>query len=1034
MTYLRALFLALIAVSMGFQSAYGFGKNKVIYKNFKWYYIQSQHFDIYFYQGGKEIAEFTAEVAEEAYAQMQRDFKYDIKERVVMIVYNSHNDWQQTNVVISYLEEGIGGVTELFKNRVVVPFEGSYEQFRHVIHHELVHAVTNDLLYGGSIQSLVVGEVTQAPLWFTEGIAEFQSQGWNTQIDMVVRDAVLNNYIPDLNLLQYYLVYQGGASVFRYMATTYGRKKIGEFLHKMRGKVAFERVLRSTVGVGAEEFSERWHRYLRRQYWPEVVDRKDPDEIAKQLTDHDRVPNYLNVSPAISPNGDKIAFISDRRGYQNIYLMSAMDGEIIKTLVKGQRSASFEELKWLRPGIDFSPDGKYLVFAAKAGAGDALYTVDVKDGDIKEFPLPELDGAFTANWSPDGKTIAFIGNKNNQSDIYTMDLETREVTQLTDDIFTDDQPSWSPDGKQLAFVSDRKDYLDKKDVPADFDMSKFDYAARDVYILDVPTRKMTRITDSDWEEATPNFSPDGKTLAFVSDRTGINNLYLHKLETGEEYPVTNIISGIFQINWDRSANRMVFTTFFSGGFDIYLMNNPLEMEPVTLKNTLFVDEMEGDKLPVYARLWEPEPGEAEEDSAKIASGPGGDYSSFVFSRYNMEKAAKDKEKPVELASENYQDEDGNYKIRKYKLKFSPDLVTGNAGYNTYFGFTGYTTFAFSDLLGDHKINLNVNLVSDLKNSNISLLYLYLKRRMGVGMGGYHLSYFLRDQSGIDYRRFRNYGFNFLTSYPFSKFNRLELNLNWYNVMLEFLTTNQPDQHVATILPSVAYVHDSVLWGSTGPIDGQRYALSLLASPEYSDKSREFHTWSMDFRKYFMLNRDYSLAFRVSGAASFGDDPQQFFLGGMDNWINYKTVDNEGIRVNDIGDVFFASFTTPLRGAYYYQQVGTRYALANMEFRFPLIRYLGLGFPPISFFNVRGVMFYDIGTAFRAGDNWYSNDQWRATTVNDQGNRVFKDLVSGYGLGARVFFLYFLMRIDLAWQYDLDHSSKPVWYISLGADW
>ena len=85
------------------------------------------------------------------------------------MVYNSHNDFQQTNVISEYLEEGIGGVTELFKNRMVIPFEGNYRMYRHVIHHEMVHAVLNDMFYGGSIQSIISNNIRlQLPMWFNE--------------------------------------------------------------------------------------------------------------------------------------------------------------------------------------------------------------------------------------------------------------------------------------------------------------------------------------------------------------------------------------------------------------------------------------------------------------------------------------------------------------------------------------------------------------------------------------------------------------------------------------------------------------------------------------------------------------------------------------------------------------------------------------------------------------------------------------------------------------------------------------------------
>ena len=106
-------------------------------------------------------------------------------------------------------------------------------------------------------------------------------------------------------------------------------------------------------------------------------------------------------------------------------------------------------------------------------------------------------------------------------------------------------------------------------------------------------------------------------------------------------------------------------------------------------------------------------------------------------------------------------------------------------------------------------------------------------------------------------------------------------------------------------------------------------------------------------------------------------------------------------------------------AMFYEQVGTRYSLAYMEFRLPLIQFLGLGFPPIRFFNIRGTMFTDIGTTWNRGDNFYNaSPGWRGTEINEFGNRVFKDISSGYGVGARVYFLYFLLRIDFSLGGDL----------------
>ncbi len=1027
--YFSVFFIFLILAASS--NLFGFGKNKVRYKNFKWRYIQSEHFDVYFYDGGEEIAEFTVAVAETAYVQLKRDFNFEIRDRIAWIVYNSHHDWRQTNIIDVYLSEFTKGVTELFKNRITLPFEGDYKAFRHTLHHELVHAVMNDLLYGGSVQSLVAGEVTQPPLWFSEGLAEFQSVGWETDHDMIVRDAVLNGYMPNVQTLAFRLPYQGGCNLLKYIAETYGRQKITEILHKTRGKVVFDRVLKSALGLDSQELTEKWHRQLKKEYWPDVEDRQEPVEFAKALTRHRQATNSYNYAPTISPNGDKVAFIADEDGYINLFLMSAVDGRMIKTLVRGDRTEHLEEIHLLRPGMSFSPDGKRLIFAAKSGPKDALSIVDIKSGDVEQF-IPDLEGVYTVAWAPDGERVAFVGVKHGKSDLFMFNLKTEELTRLTDDYFSDDYPSWSSDGKTLVFTSDRRDQIDPSKVPADFEMHAFDYEGRDIYTMDVESRKIERITDTPWEEENPIFSPDGSRIAYISNQSGIKNIYLYQHDTGESYPITNIITGVVHMTWDRNANKLTFSALNQGGFDIFVLNNPLEMEPKEVKNTRFRDETLQEKLPIYARDWQPDAKEKKEmeDKKKLAGDSPADYSNFVFSTQRLRSKKEDEQKTVALSENYFRDENGDFKIRKYKLKFSPDIVTGSAGYNTFFGFAGYTSFLFSDLLGDHKILLDVNLLSDLKNSGLSLLYLYQKKRMTYGFGGYHQAYFF-SRNGFDFQRYRNYGFNFLAQYPFSKFNRMEFSLVWYNILLENLTVNVPDQKVSTLLPSVAYVHDNTQWGYTGPIDGSRYALNFLASPKYNDDGLDFRTVFADYRKYIKLNREYSFAFRLSGAASFGENPQRFFLGGIDNWINYKS--RGRLRTDNIDDVFFSSFVTPLRGAYYYEGEGSRYLLSNMEFRFPLIQFLGLGFPPIRFFNIRGAIFYDIGTAFDPGENWYSNSKWRGTHINENGERAFKDLISGYGIGARIFFLYFLVRIDMAWQYDLAGSSKPIWYISLGGD-
>ena len=231
-----------------------FGQNKVQYKNFTWYYIQTDHFDIYFSTKGSKLAEFTAKEAEHALKEIEKSFNYRINNRITIIIYNSTNDFQETNVTDQYLSEGIEGFTEMFKNRVVVQFMGSYPEFRHLIHHELTHAVMNDYFYGGSIQNIITNNISLSlPQWFNEGMAEFQSLGWDINTDMFMRDAIINEYLPDINQLSGYVAYRGGESIFHYIAEKYGKEKIGELMHKIKSTGSLEAGLKSSIGLSLKE-------------------------------------------------------------------------------------------------------------------------------------------------------------------------------------------------------------------------------------------------------------------------------------------------------------------------------------------------------------------------------------------------------------------------------------------------------------------------------------------------------------------------------------------------------------------------------------------------------------------------------------------------------------------------------------------------------------------------------------------------------------------------------------------------------------
>ncbi len=1037
---MRKLLLTLLLLAfVSPLSAQDFGKNKVHYVDFRWEYIKSPHFNVYFTNGGYRLAQFVAVEAESSLTSICASFHYQINKRINIAIFNSHNDFQQNNIIPEYLEEGTGGVTELYKNRVVLPWEGSLSLMRHVVHHELVHAVFDEMFYGGSVQSIIEHNITfMIPNWFNEGMAEYQSLGhWEVNSDQFLIDATVNNYMPPINYLEGYLWYRGGESVWHYIDEKYGHEKVGEIVNAVLATHNVDKGFEKAIGLNLDQLSDAWQKYNRKEYFPEVAERQSLSSFAERVTDHRKDEGSYNTSPVISPSGDKVAFITDRTGYFDVVLVSTVTGETIRTLVKGSRSANFEELHIINPGIAWSPDGKEIAVASKTGEHDDVFMIDATTGDTRELPGLGLNGIDGLDFSPDGTELAISAYKPLQSDIYVYNLRTHKLRNLTNDIFTDQEPHWSPDGEVIYFDSDRGDSLYQHGDP----LKLAHWAAgnpMDIFSVDVETGKIERITHSNFpnlpnavahggDNTYPLPTPDGKGLIFESSRNGIDNLYYKDFATGKTVPLTNSLYGINEPSISANGEKLAFTSLNYGGYDVFTMNLPLSHElkgplaPTEYVKQFFAHE-EVASRPDTASL-----------SGSLTSLYGAsasyEFSRMVFTQNYDEDLTKPKVSPFLLRGNV--DSSGNFIPFPYKIDFSPDIITGGAGYNTLYGFQGATELAFSDMLGNNEIDLYTDFQIDLQNSDYALSYMNLASRVNYGVGLIHTANFLylydNSTGYYELNRFQALIGELSFSRPFDRFRRLDFDLSYIGISRQNIDNPaDPGASANAILTSLSYVKDNSLEGYFAPVNGTRYSVTLTMVPKVSSSFIGFETAGFDYRTYLPFLDENVLAVRLAGAASTGPNPQKFFLGGVSNWIN-RSYNTQLIPISSVGDYAFLTPVFPLRGFDYDTQLGTKYFLANIEIRFPLVRYFVPGLLPILLSNIEGVIFTDAGSAFDAVSSY------KPFGRDASGNVVTRDLLVGSGFGARVPFLYFVLRFDYAWQYNIEGFHNPTFYFSLGGD-
>lgn len=1044
----------------------GFGKNKVQYRDFHWNIISSDHFDIYYYENGYDLAVFAATELESAYVTVSAQLNHRLGKRVPVILYQSHNEFQQTNVTSSLLDEGVGGFTESFKNRMVMPFTGSYEEFRHVLHHELTHAVTFDLLYGRGIGSVLSQRTLfPEPLWFAEGFAEYSSRhGWDTFADMVLRDATVHGYLVPLDLVSGYLAYKEGQSAILYLAERYGEEKIPEVLSKGRFESSLDNSLKKAIGMGSKEFTEDWEKRLRKEYWPEISAREEPKDFAKQLTDHEKDGSYFNDKPVFSPRGDRLAIFSERADHTEVNIISAVDGKRLRRVIKGGSSDRFESLHSFVSGMSFSPDGEMLALIAKSRGSDALFLISV-DGKQKDRTLDlGCSSMSSPSYSPDGKSIVVTARKDERNDLYLVDVVTGSSTRLTDDRFDEQDARFDPNGNRIVFACDRPSTDSMPLVISQpQDPATFNYGRYNIFVADLSTRMVHPLTDDDAEDKTPVFAPDGRRVCYVSNKNGIYNLYVIDSIGAKPYPVTDALSGCFSPAWSPDGQSIAFTAFFKAGFDVFLMKEirPRVAGGGELAPTAFVRRLTGQDSAHFVikktQTWEERaPKVLEEDleftsfvqkaetplrrRALFSDSAGAVDTSAVPipPRADTAFAASPRSPVADSTAAMAMADSGSsadtsaakrpkqYVPHRYKLKFSPDLVTGGLGYSTFFGLRGQSYFVISDYMGDHQIFIATDLVNTIDQSNIQAYYLYSPKRIDYGVGIFHSKYYYAYSDTSDHLfSDRTYGFLANAARPFSKFTRLQLDGMMLFVDRKFLSGDPGpnDQSDRVGLAALSLVHDDVTWGLTGPANGRRYRASLEWAPDGLARHISYRAFTMDFRQYTRIGGRYSFAWRATFGLSGGKTPKRFYLGGVDNWIGSTVVSND---IYDPEGLYFSQVITPLRGWDYYGLQGTRFALMNAELRFPFVDYFAMRFPlPLALSQIAGALFTDLGGV------WDGNDFRGAST---DGGFHLKDLRGSFGYGLRVNLGIAVLRFDQAWRTDLRKiASRPKFYFSLGGD-
>ncbi|MDZ7292000.1 MAG: basic secretory protein-like protein [candidate division KSB1 bacterium] len=1003
MRYFLLKSLVILFLSAGFfvspLEAQYFGRNKVQYKNFTFHVKKTEHFDIYYHLEEKEAVEHAARMAERWYARLSQVLNHQLRGRQPLILYGSHPDFRQTNTTQGAPGEGTGGFTEAFKRRIVLPFAGPLAETDHVIGHELVHAFQFDLTgQGNPGLGFQAPAALRLPLWFIEGMAEYLAIGPNdANTAMWMREAARTRSLPQIKKLDdpRYFPYRYGHAFWAFVAGRWGDEVVGQILKAAAQSGNPQQAIKSVLGLSPDSLSQLWHRAIYATYEPVANLTQLPETYSRPLIAGKKGGNEINVAPVLSPDGSKIIFFSSRDLFSiELFVADANTGKILRRITKTAIDPHFESLEFISSSGAWEASGQRIVFAGVSKGQPVLSIYNMaRDKIDKEISLPQLGLVLNPAWSPSGNEIAFSATINGLTDLFIYDLAADSLRRITNDAYADLQPAWSPDGHRLAFVTDR----------FSTNLSNLKIGYYQLAWLDVANGEIKSLPCfDDAKNINPQWSPDGGSLYFLSDRGGISNIYRLDLATASLHQVTNLFAGVSGItslspalSHAARAEHLVFNVYEGGQYSIYSTTSPQVLAGKPISAPPF--EMNAAALPPLLR--------SDERLQTLLQNP-----------------------LLGLPA------DSTFEVSKYHPRLSldyvgqPYLVAGLDRFGAYVG--GGVSFFWSDMLGDHNLAALLQVDGGFKDLAALVGYQNTKRRWNWGgvvqqipyTTRYYGSGFATINNQVAYveqiqtLRQINREIMGVVSYPFSQVQRVEFMAGFQNISFDEEIETRAISTVTgavlidekTNLPTpkalnlgnftAALVYDNSFFGATSPILGQRYRLEL--SPLAG--SVQFMNALADYRHYFMPVRPFTLAARILHYGRYGKDAEDprlspLFLGYPGLVRGYE-VDSFSPEECETGDC-----------RVFNQLLGSKLLIANFELRFPLFRVLGIG---QSFY---GPLPIELGAFYDAGVAWQKNDKaWFL-----DGDR---DPVSSFG-GTLRFNLFGYAIAELNYVHPLDRPKK-----------
>jgi Tol biopolymer transport system component len=1038
-----------------------FGKNRVQFEEFEWYYYRFNRFDTYFYAGSTDVALRTAEFANKSIVEIENLFEFQLKQRIIFVIYQNLSDFRQSNIGLDTGDEqyNIGGVLKVIDNIAFLYVEGDIVSLEEQVKSSIANIILNEMIFGSNIRNKIANNtLVSIPEWYIKGLASYVSTEWNSEMENINKNGILSNNFKDFNQLTGDNAAIAGRSIWNYVAVTYGAQVIPNIVYMTRLTKNIESGFLYVLGLTLNELQTNWIDFYKSQY--NIFDYLVTNPNSKSLLKKTRK-NVEYYQLYNSPNSQKVAWAENKMGKYCIKIKDTETNKIKTIYRRGHKLVQITDYSY--PIIRWHPSGAMLGFIIEK-KGEIFYTTyNLENKEIKEIQINALEKITSFNYSHDGMTIVFSAFNVGQSDLFLFNIAANTFENITQDNADDYDPSFINNSKQIIFTSKRA----TEEIGSKRNNIVKTQKYNDVFVYDIESKKISQITNSSEFQEKQAFYKNGK-YTFLSDENGISNLYSAQIDSTISFidtvthyrhflnknQLTNYQYSILNFSQNRLNDENAFLYKQDNKYKLYYdktLPSPVEFSQKTVAQTLKENNnrretLEKQKTEIPQNIVNEQVSEPLDIPVNINN----------YSLSNKTKPEKDNNEEF--------DENGTAKaprMGKYFTTFYTNYLVSQVDFgflsNSYQSFTG-DAFYFnpgvnlilkvgtSDLFEDYRITAGARLPVDFNSSEYLLSFENLKKRWNKQLI-LHRQSIVNIVGNVNYVKTLNHEAFYIMRYPISQVNALQFTANLRQNRHTYLSIDnasleKPNEYEYWGSLKAEYIFDNTNELSINILSGVRFKAFGEAFKQLNNKNTDMFVTGLDFRYYQPIHKNLIFATRFASSYSFGSAKLIYYLGGIDNWISFSKKNpmfDEYVRINPDINYVYQAVATNMRGFSQNIRNGTNFAVLNNEIRFPVVSYFYTKPIQNEFFkNLQIIGFFDVGSAWSgatpfSGTNAYENDIYDLNSISVIIQNDNFPIVYGYGIGARSKLFGYFVRVDWAWGLENNIILPRMFYFSLGLD-